>query len=216
MFNITVLSSFHKMYGKCNPGELYKIIEEIRPNIIFEELSHEVFKVIYSFDYQPQTVEAITIKNYLQKYSVKHFPVDNYPIKETDLFSDAQIIWDGSSEYRDLWNNKLLRLSQDGYKFLNSNECIEMLDRMRIIEETFLTQTNNVKLLNEHRTEKALHEKRENEMLRAIYYYSGQYAFDKALFICGAEHRKPLRQKTKEYEANEPLKLKWTFYNDNQ
>lgn len=214
MFNITLLSSFHKIYGKCNPGELYKIIEEIQPEIIFEELSYGVFKIIYSGGYQPQTVEAITIKNYLQKYSIKHFPVDNYPIKESDLLSDAQIIWESSSEYRDLWNKKLLRLSQDGYKFLNSNDCTEMLDRIRIIEEAVLTQTNNEKLSNQHKAEKALHDKRENEMLRAIYNYSRQYQFDKALFICGAEHRKQLRQKTKEYEADDSLKLKWTFYND--
>jgi hypothetical protein len=214
MFNITLLSSFHKIHGKCNPGELYKIIEEIQPEILFEELSYDVFEIIYSIGYQPQTVEAITIKNYLQKHSIKHFPVDNYPIKETDLLSDAQIIWDSSSEYRDLWNKKLLKLSQDGYKFLNSKDCTEMVDRIRIIEETVLTQANNEKLLNQHKAEKALHDKRENEMLRAIYNYSRQYSFDKALFICGAEHRQPLRQKTKEFEVNEPLKLKWTFYND--
>lgn len=214
MFNITLLSSFHKILGKCNPGELYKIIEEIQPEIIFEELSYDNFDIIYSVGYQPRTIEAITIKNYLQKHSIKHLPVDNFPIKETDLLSDAQIIWDSSSEYRELWNKKLLKLSQEGYKFLNSYECTEMLDRIRMIEETVLTQTQNTKLLNEHKTEKTLHDKRESEMLRAIYKYSKQYSFDKALFICGAEHRQAFKQKIKEYEANESLKLKWTLYND--
>ncbi len=131
MFNITLLSSFHKILGKCNPEELYKIIEEIQPEIIFEELSYDGFDIIYSVGYQPETLEAITIKNYLQKHSIKHLPVDNFPIKETDLLSEAQIIWDSSSEYRELWNKKLLNLSQDGYKFLNSNECTEMLDRIQ-------------------------------------------------------------------------------------
>ena len=214
MFNITLLSSFHKIIGKCNPDELYKIIEEIQPEIIFEELSCDVFDRIYSVGYEPQTVEAITIKKYLQKHSIKHLPVDNFPMKETDLLSEAQIIWDSSSEYRELWNKKLLKLSQNGYKFLNSNECTEMLDGIRLIEETVLTQTHNTKLLNEHKAETDLHDKRESEMLRAIYNYSKQYSFDKALFICGAEHRQPFRQKINEYEANESLKLKWTFYND--
>lgn len=215
MFNITLLSSFHKIHGKCNPDELYKIIDEIRPEIIFEELSCATFDMVYSLGYRPQTIEAIAIKKYLEIHSIKHFPVDNYPIKEADLLSDAQIIYDSSREYRELWNKKLLKLGQDGYKFLNSNECAEILDRMQIIEETVLAQTNNAKLLNEYNTEKALHDKREKEMLRAIYNYSKQNVFSEALFVCGVEHREPLRQKIKEYDANESLKLRWIFFDHN-
>lgn len=214
MYNITLLSSFHKIHGKCNPIELYKIIEYIHPEIIFEELSYDIFDIIYSSDYQPQTIEAITIKKYLKEHSIKHFPVDSYPINGDELLSDAQLIWNNSSEYRDLWNKKMSKVNQDGYIFLNSNECTEMLDRIQIIEETVLAEINNTKLLNEHKTEKELHDKRENEMLRNIYNYSRQYPFEKAIFICGAEHRQPLKQKIKEYEAKESPKLNWTFFNE--
>lgn len=216
MFNITLLFSFHKVHGKCNPHELYKIIQEIEPEIIFEELSNDGFDIIYCSGYQPQTVEAITITHYLRTHSIKHFPVDNYPINETDLLSDAQIIWDTSSEYRDLWNQKLLRVNQEGFVFLNSKECTEMLNRISTIEEAVLTKINDLKLLNQHKAEKALHEKREYVMLRNIYNISKHYPFERALFICGAEHRQTLSQKIKEYESKDSLKLKWTFYNDNQ
>jgi hypothetical protein len=53
MYNITLLSSFHKNLGKCNPDELYKIIEEIQPEIIFEELSFDTFSFVYSDGYIP-------------------------------------------------------------------------------------------------------------------------------------------------------------------
>jgi hypothetical protein len=214
MYEIILISSFHAIHGKCNPNELYRIIEAIKPEIIFEELSFDGFDEIYSPFYQPQTIEAITIKAYLQKYHIKHFPVDNYPIKETDLLSDAQVIWDNSKEYRELWTQKLSKIGQYGYSFLNSNECIEMLDKTNVIEETVLLEINNIKLLNEHKAEEALHDKRENEMLKGIYNYSKQYPFNKAIFICGAEHRKPLKKKIQEYETKENLKLNWTFYND--
>ncbi len=214
MYNITLLSSFHKIHGKCNPEELYKIIEKLQPELIFEELSQDGFEKIYSPNYQPQTLEAITIKEYLQKYPIKHFPVDNYPINEADLLSDAQFTWDHSSEYRDLWNQKLLKLKQNGYYFLNSYECIEILNKLQIIEETVLRETNNVRLLNEHRAEKTLHEKRENEMLSTIYNYSKQYPFDKAMFICGADHRQPIKQKIKKHETKANLILNWTFFNE--
>ena len=49
-------------------------------------------------------------------------------------------------------------------------------------------------------------------MIKNIFNYSKQYPYNKALLICGAEHRKQLRQKIQEYEAKEKLKLNWTFY----
>jgi hypothetical protein len=33
------------------------------------------------------------------------------------------------------------------------------------------------------------------------------------MFICGAEHRKSIMQKIREYERKEKIKLNWTFYN---
>jgi hypothetical protein len=214
MFDITLLSSSHSIHGKCNPEELYLIIEQLQPEVIFEELSYDGFEMIYSAGYQPQTVEAITIKKYLQKYPIKHLPVDNYPINEADLLSDAQLIWNYSSEYRDLWEQKLLRLSQNGYYFLNSDECTEIMNQLERIEEDVLKETNNVVLLNEHKKEKALHDKRENEMLRAIYNYVQQYTLDNAIFICGAQHRKAIKHKIKDYKIKDNFKLNWKFFNE--
>ncbi len=215
MYNITLLSSFHVKCGKCNPDELYKIISGLQPEIIFEELPFNIFETIHSPGYKPETVEAIAVKRYLQKYPIKHFPVDTYPINEADLLSDAQIIWDSSSEYRDLYNLQLLKIREDGYNFLNSNECSEILRRISRIEETFLTETNNLQLLSEYENERVLHDKRENEMLRNVYEYSKQYPFDKAMFICGAVHRQPFVEKIAEYGIKENLKLIWAFYNGN-
>jgi|GEM_PF-2722016 len=214
LLNITLISSFHKIHGNCNPAELYKIIERLQPYVIFEELSTNCFEIIYSPYYQPETIEAITIKQYLQKYPIKHFPVDNYPIHENDLLSDAQIIWDSSMEYRELWNEKLKRLNESGYYFLNSAECMVILDRLTRIEEAVLTEKKIIKLLKEHKAEKLLHDKRETEMLRSIYNIATQHPFDESVFICGAEHRHGIKKKIKEFETKENNKIKWTFFNE--
>lgn len=214
LFNITLISSFHKIHGKCNPEELYKIIEHLQPDVIFEELSTNGFEIIYSTYYQPETIEAITIKQHLQKYPIQHFPVDNYPVNEKDLLSDAQIIWDNSKEYRELWNEKLNRLKESGYSFLNSDECTKIIDRLNKIEEEVLTETKNINLLTEHKAEKLLHDKRETEMLRCIYDIATQHPFDKSVFICGAEHREGIRMKIKDFEKMENNKIKWTFFNE--
>lgn len=212
--HITLISSFHKFHGNCNPAELYKIIENLKPDVVFEELSPNIFEIIYSPFYQPETIEAITIKHYLQNYPIKHFPVDIYPVNENDLLSDAQIIWDYSTEYRELWNIKLNRLNEGGYYFLNSNECTEIINKLTRIEETVLSEMKNTKLLNEHKTEKLLHDKRETEMLNTIYSIANQHQFDKSVFICGAEHRQGIRKKIQEFETKGNNNIKWAFFNE--
>ena len=212
MYNITLLSSFHKNLGKCNSDELNKIIEEIQPEIIFEELPFDTFSFVYSYGYIPNTVEAITIKKYLRNCPIKHFPVDTYPINETDFFNGADEIAKRSNEYVRLLKEQVSMITKDGYNFLNSNTCMELLDKIRIVEETVLLVINDVKLFRDNKSESELHNKRENEMIRNIFNYSKQYPYNKALFICGAEHRKPLKQKIQEYETKEKLKLNWSFY----
>lgn len=212
MHNITLVSSFHKNLGKCNPDELYKIIEEIQPEIIFEELSFNTFSFVYADSYIPNTIEAIAIKKYLKNYPIKHFPVDTYPINESDLFNGADKIAKKSIEYVKLWNEEVTMITQNGYNFLNSKSCIELLDKIRNVEETVLLEINNLKLSREYKSESKLHNKREYEMLRNIYNYSKLYPYNKAMLICGVEHRKPLKQKILEYQTKENLKLNWTFY----
>lgn len=213
MYNITLLSSFHKHLGKCNPDELYKIIEEIQPEIIFEELSYSTFQFVYANGYNPESLEAFTIKKYLNKYPIKHFPVDTYPINETDLFNGADLIANKSNEYANLWQEQVSMIGQNGYSFLNNNECIKLLDKIRIIEESTLLEINNTTLSSTHKSESILHDKRENEMLQNIYNYSKQFVYNKALFICGVDHRNALIKKIQEFENKENLKLKWTIYN---
>ena len=107
MNEVIIISSFHKIHGKCNPDELYKIIEKIQPEIIFEELSNETFNFVYSNGYNPKTIEAITIKNYLRSFPIRHFPVDTFPISEKDLFNGADEIANKKKEYLELWNKQL-------------------------------------------------------------------------------------------------------------
>merc|ERR1711976_103710 len=118
MYNITLLSSFHKILGKCDPDELYKIIEEVQPDIIFEELSLDTFSLVYTDGFIPKTVEAITIKKYVRNYDVRHFHVDTYPLKKGDLYSGAEKIAKKSNEYIELWNERASRTIKNGYNFL--------------------------------------------------------------------------------------------------
>jgi hypothetical protein len=214
MHNITIISSFHKNLGKCNPEELFKIIEELQPEIIFEELCFDTFSMIYAKGSVPNTIEAIAIKKYIRKYPVKHFPVDTYPLNERDLFNGADEIANRSPEYIRLWNEQKLMITNHGFNFINSNACFELLDKISDIEKKTLSEINDVKLSRDYESERALHNNREWEMLKNIYDYSKKINYNIAIFICGAEHRKPLKNKIQEVESKEELKINWRFYNE--
>ncbi len=48
MNSITLIATAHFEIGKCNSYELYKIIEKISPEVIFEELSSNLFDEFYN------------------------------------------------------------------------------------------------------------------------------------------------------------------------
>ena len=47
MNNITLICTVHEEKGICNINELYKIIERINPEIIFEEINPSAFDEYY-------------------------------------------------------------------------------------------------------------------------------------------------------------------------
>jgi hypothetical protein len=212
MYNIILLSSFHIECGKCNSKELYKIIENIQPEIIFEELPQQVFNIIYAEGSSPKSLEAITIKKYIKEKQIEHFPVDTYKIYDKDIFDSYDIISNKSIEYNDLFKQQLSMINIFGYSFLNSDDCVEFLDKMHIIEENTLLEINNSSLIRQYKLNSELDDKRENEMLKNIYNYSKQYQFNKAIFICGVDHRKSMMIKIPVYEKELKFKLNWEYF----
>ena len=76
MSKITLIATGHKEKGLCNAHELFKIIEQISPEVIFEEIPSGKFEAVYAGTRQA-SLEVKTIKAYLQKYPyVHHYPVD--------------------------------------------------------------------------------------------------------------------------------------------
>lgn len=67
----------HNECGRCNPEELCALIKQIRPDIIFEELSHPNFDDFYNRQTR-RTLETDAIKKYLSSYDMKQIPVDTY------------------------------------------------------------------------------------------------------------------------------------------
>ena len=89
MNNITFVSTHHAEFGKCNSDELYKIIELIRPDVIFEELNQDLFDKFYKGDEIPfETPEIKAVKRYIKEHFAIQIPVD---INVSDTLSVDEI-----------------------------------------------------------------------------------------------------------------------------
>lgn len=72
---ITLIATGHYEKGLCTSNELLKIIEQISPDVIFEEMSPSIFKLLYENKLE-DALESTAVKWYLQKNEVDHYPVD--------------------------------------------------------------------------------------------------------------------------------------------
>lgn len=226
MANITLIGTTHKEKGLCNAHELFKIIEQISPEVIFEEIPPGKFEAVYAGSRRP-SLEVTTIKAYLQKYpGVHHYPVDLDIDEENE--KEIKRETDGiplicnhySSEYHYLSRLMTYREVCDGFTFLNSNQCGEIILRKKSLEQQVLDalkKDNNHKTMD-HETLGLAYKQwidqiddREKEMLRNIYLYMEQREYNNALFLVGAAHRMPIMQKIHENESKEEFKLNWIF-----
>jgi hypothetical protein len=217
MFNITLISTNHGELGKCNSDELYKIIESINPDVIFEELPAEIFNTVYKVVQHPnEPLEVKAVKRYLLNHKIRHFPVDINPDLNLQT-SDIESMFGAFRKYTAFSNIEIELndlIARDGFVFLNSKRCYELLGKKRLTERKLIEfMINKERLFYTWNYFYSEQENRDNEMLDNIYKFSKEYAYDKAIFTVGVGHRKSLMQKIYEVDKKADFKLNWSFYN---
>ncbi|HEY6142212.1 MAG TPA: hypothetical protein VIV55_02120 [Flavobacterium sp.] len=216
MYNITLISTAHSEYGKCNSYELYKIIESINPQVIFEELPSNLLDCAYNENPHPnEPLEVKCIKKYLQNYNIKHIPVD----MDLNLFLPTSEIDNMFNSFRkyDVYNkleiDQYILTEKYGFSYLNSKKCSELFKEKKIIEKNLISfMFNKYQLIHNYKLFHEEQEKRENAMLKNIYNYSKENEYIQAVFLIGSAHRNSVIHKITENEKNEKLQLNWTFY----
>jgi len=213
MYNITIIFSMHLKIGKCNSEELYNIIEKINPEIIFEEFDisrteDEYYKNGH-YKYQKEcSVETTAIMNYLENHQVIHIPVDTYELSNIpdDMYNK---ISNNNEEYTNLVKMNFILSCQHGFPYLNSNECSDIIDKIKMIEENTVNKINDRKLTDTYNSWKLITDNRDDEMIKNIYNYSQNHNYNKAIFITGADHRKSILNKINDYKSKETIKIDW-------
>ena len=233
MYNITLIGTHHSELGKCNSDELYKIIESISPDVIFDELPTDAFNLYYSDSYDLYYINSILqnrhppkaslevkcIKKYKQNYNIKILPVDidvkQRLAKYRDEISFMFSTFFKYDDYQKLDNEKDALIAQEGFRYLNGDNFLDFLEKKALIQKNIMeSEIQRNRLLDIY---KLFHDEqfdnRENAMLESIYDFSKENRYNQAVFLIGAEHKKSIMQKIQEYEKKEEFKLNWKFYN---
>ena len=214
--NILVLGTIHKEIGKCNVQNLYKILEEINPDLIFEEMEPKYFANYY-INHTSSKLESIAISKYLENKDILHIPVDSNNIPE-EKFGDAMYtIYDSisilSSDFKPITRKFNSHSYKRGFQYLNSIEFSnDLSNKNKIIEEEFESYKND-SLKDLYSFYKNVNSKREEEMLDNIYEFSKQSNFKNAVFIVGADHCNSFTTRIEQYQKKVDITLNWHFYN---
>ena len=214
MHNITLVGTFHSELGKCNADELYKIIEQIKPDVIFEELTPYLYDILYNkgiFD-ESAPLEFKCIWNYKLQHNIKNIPVD---IEVKSTFSNeinvVFALFEKYDTYSEIVSEIKRKIESDRFDFLNSDEYSDLVEKQRSIERNILEEINNRQLNRIYKSFYDDMDYRENVMLNNIYAYSQENDYDHAVFLIGAGHRRSIIQKVAEYQLKETIKMNWSF-----
>lgn len=218
MYNLNLVFTRHQEIGICNSRELLKIIEVISPEMIFEELEAAMYDSIYKENKQT-TLETNAIKEYLKYNEIKHIPIDTLS-RPLNFHEDCKRMRNriagkasrDAFDYRNFIDYLVLAISKFGFDFLNSDKNDQLLQEIDILKERLLIAIDDENLHRISVLERAINERREDEILNNIYGYCKGNTFDQAILFIGSGHRKSMLKKIEERNNVEDIKLNWIFY----
>ena len=209
MHHITFISTIHKEIGKCNAEELYKIIDKLSPEVIFLEAIDETYseyeKFLFStYGVNHKKLEISAIQKYSDNTSFQYVPVCENGL--SDAFNKKIKLVCQNIELQKLIDNFNYLAAKNGFEFLNSLECINLQEEMRVLESRILNSSEMDK------TVRADIEVYEKPMIRNIYSYCNNNHFSSAIFMCGAAHRKSIIEEIEKSKTEEQVNLTWTIF----
>ena len=214
MHNITLVCTFHSELGKCNADALYKIIEQINPDVIFEEITPYLSDMVYNKGFYDETapLELKCIREYKLKHNIKNIPVD-IEVNST-LSNEVDRMFALIGNY-DIYNQIVIEqkknIEQCGFDFLNSEEFSDLVKKQRSVEREIVGEINKRQLDRIYKSFYNDMDFREIIMLNTIYAYSEEINYNQAVFLIGAGHRSSIISKIIEYQLKEEIKLNWKF-----
>lgn len=220
MSNVILISTEHRESGNCNSSALCKILEFLKPDVIFEEeTDDDKYRSYYNDVNSFKSLEVQSILKYKQKHEIRHIPVDAIPNQYLS-FNEWDYLFNTFNKYisyQQMAKEHCMLRDQHGFAYLNSKRCSELFAKMKITERQLIEfgGINKNELLRIYKLFHAEHDYRENVMLANIYNFSKEIQYSQAVFLLGFAHRNSIIRKIIEHRTKENLEIDWTFYNDN-
>jgi pheromone shutdown protein TraB len=207
MYKITLIGSAHKESGECTVSSLYNIIEDINPDIIFEEINSQSYVAEYIYNGDSELLEQNAIKKYKENYVVKNIPIDTYlepenfvKIKEKiiDLDNELNNRNENTKEYYDL-TTLVSECIENGFENINTEYFEELIIKQYQLKENYIKK-NRIEFIDDYyKFFDFIFEKRENRMVVCINKYIELNELDSinAIILIGAAHRTSIMKKLK-------------------
>lgn len=215
---VTLISTRHENLGQCNSQILFEILEEIRPDVIFEEKPPLDFEKYY-LEQSRKSLETQAIITYLASNSAHHIPVDSNNLPSEFFFREHKNVYrrieglagiDGFN-YRNACDQSTRHAAAYGFKYLNSEHCITNNDRIREAIEFGLKKLDNQRFFKIENEWLMINDRREDEMLENIYKFSKSHKYNTGVFLLGAAHRKSIIRKIENCEHRDDPRLNWSI-----
>lgn len=205
----------------CNSDELYKILVDINPDVIFEEIPPSWFEQYYVLQSR-SNLESEAIGRYTRTRLVKQVPVDSDDVPPQNFFKAYAnlnrrvkgLTSITGFNYRTTIDQLRENIFLYGFKYLNSVHSDKAYADMNFALRGGLDEINDDSLNQVLNAWKNVNDNRENHMLYAIHKYAQVNKFDKAVFTVGSAHRKSLMTKTADFRNKFKIELNWQFYNE--
>jgi hypothetical protein len=218
MSRVTIISTEHSEFGNCNSDELFKIVESIKPEVIFEEEPNDDKYYSYYSDVNSfKSLEIQTIIKYKFNHDIIHIPVDKNMNEYASLYALDLLTkkFNQHHDYKQIIKKHCSLRDNYGFEYLNYKKCSDLFEQKRLIQEEIISNSGLEKhiLFNYYNLFQQELDARENAMIENIYNFRNSNKFEQAVFFLGFAHRESIRKKISERKLQEGIKIKWSFYN---
>ncbi len=216
MYHVHIIFTQHAAEGNVNSYELLKLIESIQPDVIFEEIGSVVYDQVY-VQQNRLKLESEAVKAYLMTNDLEHIPVDTfeppdgYYSRQNHLLEVLNRHFYKSVRHHNAFTNLVNSSTAGGFPFLNSDENDTLLNDFENEQNQHLAELGDDNLNQIAALRNEVNSKRDEEMIDNIYKYGEQNAFQKAIFLIGAGHRRSIKKKLDKIEPRYDVEIKWHF-----
>ena len=210
--HISLIGTVHVENGLANISALKAILERLRPDVIYAEISTAMLTDY--LDGSHGNLESAAVAQYRVSHSVAVVPVDldkpdeNFFQESMEMFNKVERT---SSIYRRLLDQHHLDTKNHGFTYLNSERCGQVW--AKIYKETFetLEWIGDARLREIYAHWKKVNDDRETAMLEKIIRHSIENAPNRSVLLVGAAHKKELASKIKGFQESETPTIHWDF-----